>query len=73
MAEEIFKDISNELKQNVEFVFNMAMRQNNPQSALKVLNDFTNSCVNEEEKQFVEFYFNLRMEQLLNGNNNNQR
>ena len=73
MAEEIFQDISKELKACAEFIFNMATRQINPQSALKILNNFTNSCVNEEEKQFVEFYFNLRMEQLLNGNDNNQR
>ena len=73
MAEEIFQDISKEFKACAEFIFNMAARQTNPQSALKILNNFTNICVNEEEKQFVEFYFNLRMEQLLNGNNNNQR
>ena len=73
MAEEIFTNISDTLKQRAEFIFNMALRQHSPQSMVKTLNNFTNSCINEEEKQFVEFYFNLRMEQLLNGNNNNQR
>ena len=62
MAEEIFQDISKEFKACAEFIFNMALRQHNPQSVVKTLNNFTNSCINEEEKQFVEFYFNLRME-----------
>lgn len=73
MAEEIFTNISDTLKQRTEFIFNIALKQNNPQSIVKILNNFTNTCINEEEKQFVEFYFNLRMEQLLNGNNDNQR
>lgn len=73
MAEEIFMDISDILKLRTEFIFNMAIRQKNPQSVVKILNDFTNTCINEKERQFVEFYFNLRMEQLLNGNNDNKR
>lgn len=54
-------------------MFDMAMRQPNVTSALKILNDYTDTCFDEREKQFVEFYFNLRMENLLNGNINDKR
>jgi hypothetical protein len=47
-------------------MFEMALRQKNILSTIKVLNEYTETCSSEEEKEFVEFYFNMRMEQLLN-------
>ena len=70
---ELFEDISEKSRIQAEFIFDMAMRQPNVTSALKVLNDYTDTCFDEREKQFVEFYFNLRMENLLNGNINDKR
>jgi len=40
----------------------MAMRQKNLLSATRMLNDYTNTCFNDEEKDFINFYFNVRME-----------
>lgn len=70
---ELFENISEKSRKQAEFIFDMAMLQPNISSTLKVLNDYTDACFNEEEKQFVEFYFNLRMENLLNGNFNDKR
>lgn len=66
--EEIFSNIPDEIKQQAQFVFNMALRQKNILHTIKVLEEYTKTCANEEEQKFVEFYFNMRMEQLKNGN-----
>ena len=73
MAEEIFVNIPERVKKQAKFVFDMAMRQKNLLFATQMLNDYTNTCFDEEEKDFVNFYFNIRMEQILNGNNSNKR
>ena len=64
---ELFTEIPEEAKKRAEFVFNMALRQNDMLNAVKILNEYTNSCVDEEEQEFVEFYFRMRLEELLNG------
>lgn len=63
---ELFTNIPESVKQNAEFMFNMAIKQPYAANAAKMLNEYTNSCFNEEEKEFVQFYFNLRLEQLQN-------
>ena len=63
---ELFPDIPEQVRKNAEFMFEMALRQKNILSTIKVLNEYTEACSSEEEKEFVEFYFNMRMEQLLN-------
>lgn len=70
---ELFENISERSRKQAEFIFDMAMRQPNISSALKVLDDYTKTCFSEEEQEFVSFYFNLRMESLLNGNINDKR
>lgn len=70
---EIFNNIPDKVKEQAEFIFNIAIKYSDISRTIKILNNYINTCINEEEKKFVEFYFNLRMEQLLNGNNNNQR
>ena len=64
--EELFPNIPEQSRKNAEFIVEMALRQKNITSAVKVLNEYTNSCVSDEEKEFVEFYFNMKMEQMLN-------
>ena len=63
---ELFPDIPEQVRKNAEFMFEMALKQKNILSTIKVLNEYTETCSSEEEKEFVEFYFNMRMEQLLN-------
>lgn len=64
--EELFPNIPEQSRKNAEFIVEMALRQKNITSAVKVLNEYTNSCISDEEKEFVEFYFNMKMEQMLN-------
>ena len=64
--EELFSNIPEQSRKNAEFIVEMALRQKNITSAVKVLNEYTNSCTSDEEKEFVEFYFNMKMEQMLN-------
>lgn len=61
---EIFKDVSEEARKRAEFIFDMAMRQKDLSSTVQVLNDYTKTCVGEEQ-EFVEFYFNYRLEKML--------
>ena len=63
---ELFPDIPEAARKNAEFMFDMALRQKNLLSTIKVLNEYTDTCASNEEKEFVEFYFNMRMEQMLN-------
>jgi hypothetical protein len=63
---ELFPNIPEAARKNAEFMFDMALRQKNLLSTIKVLNEYTNTCASDEEKEFVEFYFNMRMEQMLN-------
>ena len=70
---EIFTNISNEIKQGAELVFNGALNTHDPIKMLEILNEYTNACENEDEKEFVSFYFRLKMEQMLNDSDNAER
>lgn len=37
---ELFSDISNRVKENANFIFDMAMRQENPEEGAKILQNF---------------------------------
>lgn len=63
---EIFADIPQYVKDNVKFWTDMALRQRNPWSAVQIINEYIDSCINEEEKEFSRFYFKMRLEQLRN-------
>lgn len=68
--EEIFTNIPDEVKQGAELVFNAALKTQNPIKIVRILDEYTKNCLNEEEQEFVRFYFNLRMEQIFNDSNN---
>ena len=70
---EIFEDIPQKVRDQAEFIFELALLQPDFISAIKTLNDYTNICSDDREREFVEFYFNMRMESLLNENFNDQR
>lgn len=64
--EEIFPNIPDYMRKNAELVADLAFRQKDAASVIKVLNNYTKACPTQEEQEFVEFYFNMRMEQMLN-------
>lgn len=70
---EIFENVPERAKKQAEFIFDMAIRHSSLPTIVKILNDYTNTCIDEEERDFVNFYFNMRMEQMLNGNDFDKR
>lgn len=63
--QEIFNNISNEIKQIAEISWRLAVSQHNPINAAKFLDNVTNyyeSMLTEEEIEFLRFYFNMKME-----------
>ena len=66
---ELFSDISNTVKENAEFIFEMAIRQKNLYESAKVLQNFVSLIEDDKEREFVDFYFNMRMEQFKHGHN----
>ena len=62
--DEIFVDIPDEVKNRAKFVFDMAIHQTDLMKAVQVLQNYTQTCTDEDERKFVEFYFRTRMEQL---------
>ena len=67
---ELFSNIPQRIREQSEFWVNLALKQSNLADGIKMIYDYTNSCLNEEEKDFIDFYFNLKMEQLKNESNN---
>ena len=68
--EELFTNIPQEVKDITATIFQFALWQKDVPSALKVLQDYLDSCEDEEEKAFIDFYFAMRLEELKNENNN---
>ena len=69
--EELLPQISESIRERTKFVFDMALLQRTPWEMIKVLNEYTQTCIDPEEKEFTQFYFNMRMEQLKNDSNSN--
>lgn len=63
---ELFADIPDEVREGTEFMVNLALMQKNPLSAVRMVKEYADSCLNDYEREFVDFYFNLRLEQLKN-------
>ena len=63
---EIFKNIPDESKKRAAFMFDLAMRQPDILSAVNSLNEYTETCQDEEEQEFVEFFFRMKLEELMN-------
>lgn len=62
---EIFENIPQRVKDNAEFIFNVAMAQKDLVHAVDTLKEYWDTCYNEDEKEFVKFYFQMRLEQML--------
>lgn len=73
---ELFKNVSEKVKSETKFWFEICLLKNDPKEAAKILLDFQKTLQTEEEKDYVDFYFNMRMLQLreekLNEGNSNQ-
>lgn len=64
MAIELFPNIPQDVRDRTKLIADFALMQNDAISAVKILSEYANTCINEEEQEFVDFYFNMRLEQL---------
>ena len=65
--EEIFKNISNEVKEIAAVAWKLALSQKDPVNAAKFLDTVTNYYKNiytEDEIEFLQFYFKMQMEMM---------
>lgn len=70
---ELFKNLAEETKQMVTSYIDMAVIAVAPQDLPQLISNFAKSMPTEEASDFVDFYFKLKLEELRNGNNDNQR
>ena len=65
--QEIFNNISDEVKEIAEVAWNLAMMQHDAIKAAKFLDTVINyyeKIMKEEEIEFLRFYFNMKMEMM---------
>ena len=67
---ELFANIPQEVRDRAKFWVDMSLHQKTLPQAARMIREYINSCVDEEEADFIEFYFHARMEELLNASNN---
>lgn len=63
--QEIFENVSNEVKEIADVAWRLALSQEDGVTAAKFLDRITNyydRFLNEEEMDFLRFYFNMKME-----------
>ena len=68
---EIYANIPQTIREQAKFWADMALSQKNGFDAARMMNEYLNSCENEEEKDFVNFYFKLRIAELNHENSTN--
>ena len=65
--QEIFENVSDEVKEIADVAWRLALSQKDGVSAAKFLDNITNyydKILNEEEVDFLRFYFNMKMEMM---------
>ena len=67
---ELFTNVPDYVKELAKYWVDLALQQKNLFEGVKMVSEFANSCLTEEDREFVDFYFKLRLEQLKNENNN---
>lgn len=70
---ELFPDVSTTFKKQVEFLVEQASHQKDILASMKMIKDFSDTCINESEKDFINFYLHIKaMELEDNESNTNQ-
>ena len=67
---ELFPNTPQYIRDLAKYWVDLALKQKNIFEGVKMVSDFANTCINEEDKEFVDFYFKLRLEQLRNESSN---
>ena len=58
---EIFSDVSDRFKKQANFLIDRALQQKSVHDAIKMIKDFSDTCVNESEKDFIDFCLKLKV------------
>ena len=70
---ELFTNIPQPIKRQISQFVDFIIENFQPQQGSKMLADFANSSLTEEEKNFIDFYISYKTERILNENNNDFR
>lgn len=71
--EELFPNVRTEFKKQVAFLVDMAAYQENLFEAVKMIKNFSDSCINEDEKDFIDFYIKLKLLQEQDNESNSDQ
>ena len=58
---ELFPDVSVRFKKQASFLIDRALQQDNLYEAIKMIKEFSDTCVNESEKDFIDFCLKLKV------------
>lgn len=58
---ELFADVSERFKKQANFLIDRALQQDNLYEAVKMIKEFSDTCVNESEKDFIDFCLKLKV------------
>lgn len=58
---EIFSDVSDRFKKQVNFLIDRALQQKSVYDTIKMIKEFSDTCVNESEKDFIDFSLKLKI------------
>ena len=58
---ELFPDVSVRFKKQANFLIDRALQQDNLYEAIKMIKEFSDTCVNEPEKDFIDFCLKLKV------------
>ena len=64
---ELFVERPQEVKDKIRTYIDSVLKNFQLLDAAKIINEFANSCTDEEEQNFIDFYFNLKLEEMQKG------
>lgn len=64
---ELFTELHPEVKDGIRTFIDSILKDFQLLDAAKIINEFANSCTDEEEQNFIDFYFNLKLEEMQKG------
>lgn len=64
---ELFTELPQEIKDGIRMYVDSVLEDFQLLDAAKVISEFANNCIDEEEQNFIDFYFNLKLEEMQKG------
>lgn len=67
MTIELFVELPQIIKDTIRTYIDSILKDFQLLDAAKIISEFANNCVDEEEQNFIDFYFNLKLEEMQKG------